>query len=564
MCSIIASLYHSFPAQRTVIVTHSNAALNDVFEKVMARGDVPERYMIRLGGGERDLQTDSTHDFTKTGRVAYCLKRRGLLLEKVQQMSESFGLSGRAERGADGSPSYTCESAAVFYQTKVQPKLVELREGVANSNDSEQLSSQFPFLSAFCVIVGSDVEPRSLDSVEKFIGLLQGIFDELEEYRPLELLRSQRQRSDYFLIKQARIVAMTSTHAAIARAHLTSLDFQYDNLVVEESGQMTELDTFIPLLLQKGDSDAASNRRSRLKRVCLLGDHNQLPPVIQNMSFSRYSNMDQSMFARLIRMGVPRIELDQQGRTRPEIANLFNWRYNDLGNLDHVTSADRFRTANPGFVHTFQFINVENFQGRGETTPTAFFYQNTGEAEYLVALFQYMVLLGYQPGSISILTTYNGQKELISDIIAQRCGEGTPLAGLRPNVVSTVDQYQGQQNDYILLSLVRTESVGHLRDLRRLVVALSRARYGLYVFGRFELFANHVELSPILSQFEHQEPSHRLQLLVNETFPTERKFDESKEDLPHDQLFEVEDVEHMGAMVHQMQEDVMEQLTAEA
>ncbi len=50
--------------------------------------------------------------------------------------------------------------------------------------------------------------------------------------------------------------------------------------------------------------------------------------------------------------------------------------------------------------------------------------------------------------------------------------------------IATVDKYQGAQNDYILLSLVRTRTVGHLRDVRRLVVAMSRARLGLYVFGR--------------------------------------------------------------------------------
>lgn len=62
--------------------------------------------------------------------------------------------------------------------------------------------------------------------------------------------------------------------------------------------------------------------------------------------------------------------------------------------------------------------------------------------------------------------------------------------------IATVDKYQGQQNDYILLSLVRTRVVGHLRDVRRLVVAMSRARLGLYVFGRQDLFGNCYELQP--------------------------------------------------------------------
>ena len=59
-----------------------------------------------------------------------------------------------------------------------------------------------------------------------------------------------------------------------------------------------------------------------------------------------------------------------------------------------------------------------------------------------------------------------------------------------------MDKYQGQQNEYVLLSLVRTRAVGHLRDVRRLVVAFSRARLGLYIFGRASVFANCYELQP--------------------------------------------------------------------
>lgn len=62
--------------------------------------------------------------------------------------------------------------------------------------------------------------------------------------------------------------------------------------------------------------------------------------------------------------------------------------------------------------------------------------------------------------------------------------------------VTTVDRYQGQQNDFIILSLVRTKHVGHLRDVRRLVVAMSRARLGLYVLARVSLFQSCTELQP--------------------------------------------------------------------
>jgi len=73
---------------------------------------------------------------------------------------------------------------------------------------------------------------------------------------------------------------------------------------------------------------------------------------------------------------------------------------------------------------------------------------------YIVATYQYMRLCGYPASSITILATYNGQKMLLRDVLAERCGSH-PLFRL-PARVTTVDKYhQGQQNDYVLLSLVR-------------------------------------------------------------------------------------------------------------
>lgn len=62
---IISNLYHNFPWQRTLVVTHSNQALNQLFEKV-AELDVDERHLLRLGHGEEALQTDK--DFSR-----YCM-----------------------------------------------------------------------------------------------------------------------------------------------------------------------------------------------------------------------------------------------------------------------------------------------------------------------------------------------------------------------------------------------------------------------------------------------------------------------------------------------------------
>jgi len=112
-----------------------------------------------------------------------------------------------------------------------------------------------------------------------------------------------------------------------------------------------------------------------------------------------------------------------------------------------------------------------------------------------------------------------------------------------------VDKFQGQQNDFVIISMTRTKTVGHIRDVRRLVVALSRARLGLYVFGRKSLYENCYELAPALSQL-FAKPV-KLQVVPQETQDTTRKASDKCKNV-HD----VEGVEHMGLLVHQMMESL--------
>ena len=58
------------------------------------------------------------------------------------------------------------------------------------------------------------------------------------------------------------------------------------------------------------------------------------------------------------------MELNAQGRARPEMAKLYNWRYRALGDLPYVSTAPEYRLANAGLAFDYQFINVEDFMGR--------------------------------------------------------------------------------------------------------------------------------------------------------------------------------------------------------
>jgi len=488
---IVVNLHRNFPEERTLLIAHSNAALNDLFEKIMDR-DVPARKLVRLGSGAQYLDNGS---FSRLGRVDATLSRRLVLLDEVQRLAHTLrsDYAGSLFRDVDAA-GYTCETAEYFEKTRIDNRLAFFLKHLKTAHSVQDIEDAFPFAAFFLPdktdkLFGScRTTSEAAAAANGCISHLRALFSELREYRAFELLRSNKQRTDYLLTKQARVVAMTCTHAALARRDLVGVGFRYDNVLIEESAQILEIEAFVPMLLHPLDEG------SSLKRIVLIGDHCQLPPVIKNKTLASYSRFDQSLFARFLRLGSPAVHLDAQGRCRPSIAQLFSWKYTNLGNLDVVRTGP-YTVTNPGFIFDYQFVDVDDFQGRGEHCPTPHYLQNLGEAEYVVATYMYMRLLGYPARCISVLAAYNGQKSLLSDILKMRCGCDARY-GL-PKTVETIDKYQGSQNDYVLLSLVRTKHVGHLRDVRRLVVATSRAKLGLYIFGHKALFHSCHDLDPI-------------------------------------------------------------------
>ncbi|KAL5700077.1 hypothetical protein ACHQM5_025575 [Ranunculus cassubicifolius] len=535
---ILNVLYHNCPSQRTLIITHSNQALNDLFEKIMQR-DVPARYLLRLGQGEQELATDL--DFSRQGRVNAMLVRRLELLQEVERLARSLQLPEDV--------GYTCETAGYFWLLHVYSHWEQFLAACSQNQDkSSFVKDRFPFTDFFSdtpqpIFTGESFE-KDMRAAKGCFRHLKTMFQELEECRAFELLKTTADRANYLMTKQAKIVAMTCTHAALKRKDFLQLGFKYDNLLMEESAQILEIETFIPMLLQRQEDGYA-----RLKRCILIGDHHQLPPVVKNIAFQKYSHMDQSLFTRFVRLGIPYIELNAQGRARTDIAKLYNWRYRDLGDLPYVQEQPIFHRANPGFCYEYQLVNVPDYNGRGESSPSPYFFQNVGEAEYVVSVYIYMRLLGYPASKISILTTYNGQKFLIRDVISKRCqGFIGP-----PSKVTTVDKFQGQQNDFILLSLVRTNVVGHLRDVRRLIVAMSRARLGLYVFGRRSLFEQCYELQPTF-RLLLERPDQLALNFDGEIYPfTERLIGNVGNNVSY-----VQGVEHMSDILQGMQRSFQE------
>ena len=433
---IINNIYHNFPNERILLVAHSNQALNQLFAKIAVL-DIDERHLLRMGRGERDLQLESSYG--KRGRVENFLERGANLLAEVNRLAYSIH--------APGSHGDSCETAGYFNLVYIQPVWKRYLEKIAEADNAAEVVEDFPFQDFFSntpqplFSLGMSRE-QAVEVVTGCYRHIEKMFIELQDIQPFEVLRRDREKANYLLVKEARVVAMTTTHAAMHRQQIADLGFRYDNVVMEEAAQITEVENFIPLAMQRA-SDGSAERS--LKRVVLCGDHLQNSPIISNDACRRFANMEQSMFLRLIRLGVPHILLDKQGRARESLAQLYKWRYPQLSSLPHVVDRPEFQVANAGLRYEYQFVDVPDYKGKGESQPTPHFIQNLGEAEYAVALFQYMRLLGYPARKISILTMYAGQRALIGDVLAHRCKKN-PLFGL-PRIVSTVDKYQGEQND---------------------------------------------------------------------------------------------------------------------
>jgi superfamily I DNA and/or RNA helicase len=164
---------------------------------------------------------------------------------------------------------------------------------------------------------------------------------------------------------------------------------------------------------------------------------------------------------------------------RPEISQLMKNFY-DVRIEDHESVIGRNDIV--GLKNNIFFIThniLEERQNQDETSTTKI---NRHEAEFAVKLAEYLLKQRqFKPEQITILTMYLGQ---MSEIKKQM-----KRFGVEKVKCMTVDNYQGEENEIIILSLVRSNhenKIGFLNVKNRACVALSRARCGLYVIGNFE------------------------------------------------------------------------------
>ena len=186
--------------------------------------------------------------------------------------------------------------------------------------------------------------------------------------------------------------------------------------------------------------------------------------------------LDVSLFERLLKNNVKKVMLTTQHRMHPSISTLMRHFYENAI-LDD--SKVKVYPCIHGLKQRIFFINHDQREDDSSVDKSK---TNTYEAEYIVKLCNYLVKQNYDQSKITILTMYLGQLMEIKS----RCRQ-LKLTNVK---TSTVDNYQGEENDIILISLVRSNphnKVGFLATENRICVALSRAKHGLFCIGNFKM-----------------------------------------------------------------------------
>lgn len=309
------------------------------------------------------------------------------------------------------------------------------------------------------------------------------------------------------LFGEARVIACT----LVGSAHHLLEGMKFGTLFIDEAAQALEAACWIPM--------------KRASRVILAGDHCQLPPTVKSIA--------------ALRAGLDKTLMERIAENKPEVVTLLKIQYrmndeimrfsSDWFYGGKVESAPQIKYRSVlDYDHPITWIDTSNEENQitieGEDAPEdsastsssvsaanqnsdlnfkeqfvgeSFGRINKAEAELtLLTLAEYFTKIGKQRVleeriDVGIISPYRAQVQYLKKLI-KKYEFFKPYRRLIS--VNTVDGFQGQERDVILISLVRSNDegqIGFLKDLRRMNVAMTRARMKLIILGNKDTMTKH-------------------------------------------------------------------------
>lgn len=304
--------------------------------------------------------------------------------------------------------------------------------------------------------------------------------------RRYRILRDEAERE---ILQAADVICTTCVGAGDPRLS----NFRFRQVLVDESTQAMEAECLIPIVMGA-------------KQVVLVGDHCQLGPVVMCKKAAK-AGLTQSLFERLVLLGIRPIRLQVQYRMHPSLSefpsNMFyeGTLQNGVSDIERILPGIDIPWPNPSRPMFFLISNGSEEIGSSGTS-----FLNRTEAASVEKLVTLMLRTGIVPDQIGVITPYEGQR---AHVVTHMQRNGPMRTELYSEIeVASVDSFQGREKDYIILSCVRSndqQGIGFLRDPRRLNVALTRAKYGVIIIGNAKLLARNALWNALLIHFQERD-----------------------------------------------------------
>jgi len=296
-------------------------------------------------------------------------------------------------------------------------------------------------------------------------------------------IKESRLLEDYIvnsLFENAQVISCTpvaSTNKALANK-------QFSTLFFDEASQALEAISWIPLL--------------KCKRVIFSGDHFQLPPVVKSNK-AKQEGLAETMLDRCIKHPDVSTLLTRQYRMHQHIMQFSNqYFYNNELEADATVKETVLSLHEDIDIlnSPVELIDTAGCSFDELQNPETLSLSNVGEANLVfkhleLLLQQYQFSQEEQNISIGIISPYKEQIELLKEKLVDFDYSTYPVSEL---AVKTIDGFQGEERDVIYISLVRSNEhseIGFLSDIRRMNVALTRAKKKLVVVMDTSTIGNH-------------------------------------------------------------------------
>ena len=278
------------------------------------------------------------------------------------------------------------------------------------------------------------------------------------------------------LFGEARVIACT----LVGSAHRLLDGQKFGTLFIDEAAQALEAACWIPI--------------RRCSRVILAGDHCQLPPTVKSIAALK-AGLGKTLMERIVE-NKPEVVtlLRMQYRMNEEIMRFSSdWFY---GNQVESAPEVKYRSILDLDV-PMEWVDTSELDIREQFVGDSFGRINKAEAELtLLTLQQYFERIGKtrvlnERLDVGVISPYRAQVQYLRSQLKKK-EYFKPFRHLI--TVNTVDGFQGQERDIIVISLVRSNDegqIGFLRDLRRMNVAITRARMKLIILGDVHTMTRH-------------------------------------------------------------------------